>query len=125
MGREYRLEVGGKEQFLDMLFYNVRLKCYVVIEVKTEEFAPEFIGQLGAYTVAVDHILRGTDDGKTIGLLICKTKDSVFAKYALESTSQPIGISEYELSRICPKEVVGTMPTVAEIEKRLTEMERQ
>lgn len=125
MGREYRLEIGGKEQFLDMLFYNVRLKCYVVIEVKTEEFAPEFIGQLGAYTVAVDHILRGTDDGKTIGLLICKTKDSVFAKYALESTSQPIGISEYELSRICPREVVGTMPTVAEIEKRLTEMERQ
>lgn len=123
MGREYRLEIGGKEQFLDMLFYNVRLKCYVVIEVKTAEFEPEFIGQLGAYTVAVDHILRGEGDGKTIGLLICKTKDSVFAKYALESTSQPIGISEYELSRLYPKTVDGMMPTVEEIERRLTEME--
>ena len=125
MGREYRLEIGGREQFLDMLFYNVRLKCYVVIEVKTSEFEPEFIGQLGAYTVAVDHMLRGEGDGKTIGLLICKTKDSVFAKYALASTSQPIGISEYELSRLAPKTVKGMMPTVEEIEKRLTEMEER
>lgn len=125
MGREYRLEIGDKEQFLDMLFYNVRLRCYVVIEVKTEEFEPSFVGQLGAYAVAVDHILRKEGDNKTIGLLICKTKDNVFAKYALESTNQPIGISEYELSRLYPEKVEGTIPTVEEIESHLLESDRE
>ncbi|MBP5350531.1 MAG: DUF1016 family protein [Fibrobacterales bacterium] len=119
MGREYRLEVGETEQFLDMLFYNVRLRCYVVIEVKTSAFKPEFLGQLGAYAVAVDHILRKEDDNKTIGLLVCKTKDNVLARYALESTSQPIGISEYELSKLYPERVEGTIPTTDEIEARL------
>ena len=121
MGREYRLEIGDREQFLDMLFYNVRLRCYVVIEVKTAEFEPSFVGQLGAYVVAVDKILRKEGDNKTIGLLICKTKDNVFAKYALEATSQPIGISEYELSRLYPEKVEGTIPTVEEIESHLLE----
>lgn len=125
MGREYRLEIGDKEQFLDMLFYNVRLRCYIVIEVKTEEFAPSFVGQLGAYTVAVDHLLRKEGDNKTIGLLICKTKNNVFAKYALESTNQPIGISEYELSRLYPEKVEGTIPTVEEIESRLLEIDEE
>ncbi len=125
MGREYRLEIGDKEQFLDMLFYNVRLRCYIVIEVKTEEFEPSFVGQLGAYTVAVDNILRKEGDNKTIGLLICKTKDNVFAKYALESTSRPIGISEYELSRLYPEKIEGTIPTVEEIESRLLEVDKE
>ena len=120
MGRKYRLEVGETEQFLDMLFYNVRLRCYVVIEVKTCAFKPEFLGQLGTYTVAVDHILRKEGDNKTIGLLVCKTKDNVVARYALESTSQPIGISEYELSRLYPEKVEGTIPTVEEIEASLS-----
>ena len=119
MGREYRLEIGDKEQFLDMLFYNVRLRCYVVIEVKTEEFKPEFIGQLGAYTVAVDHLLCHEGDNKTIGLLICKTKDNVFAKYALESTSQPIGISAYELSKLYPERIEDALPGIDEIEAHL------
>lgn len=119
MGREYRLEIGDKEQFLDMLFYNVRLRCYVVIEVKTEEFKPEFIGLLGAYTVAVDHLLCHEGDNKTIGLLICKTKDNVFAKYALESTSQPIGISAYELSKLYPERIEDALPGIDEIEAHL------
>ena len=122
MGREYRLEIGEKEQFLDMLFYNVRLRCYVVVEVKTAEFEPGFIGQLGTYTVAVDHLLRKEGDNKTIGLLICKTKDNVFAKYALESTTQPIGISEYELSKLYPARIEGTIPAIGEIEARLSEL---
>ena len=77
MGREYRLEVGNTEQFIDMLFYNVQLRCYIVIEVKTTEFTPAHVGQLGAYVVAVDHILCKEGDNKTIGLLVCKTKDNV------------------------------------------------
>lgn len=123
MGREFRLEVGKTEQFLDMLFYNVSLRCYVVIEVKTTEFTPAHLGQLGAYVVAVDHLLRKDGDNKTIGLLVCKTKDNVFAKYALEASSQPLGISEYELSKLYPTKVEGTIPSIAEIEANLSELE--
>lgn len=119
MGREYRLVIGETEQFLDMLFYNVTLHCYVVVEVKTVEFSPAHIGQLGTYVVAVDHILRKELDNKTIGLLICKTKDSVFAQYALEASDQPLGISEYELSKIYPAKVEGTIPSVEDIEREL------
>ena len=122
MGREYRLKVGQTEQLLDMLFYNVRLRCYVVVEVKTEPFSPAHIGQLGTYVVAVDHILRMSADNKTIGLLICKTKDNVFAQYALEGSNQPLGISEYELSNLYPEKVEGTIPTIEEIEARLCQM---
>jgi predicted nuclease of restriction endonuclease-like (RecB) superfamily len=123
MGREFRLEVGKTEQFLDMLFYNVRLHCYVVIEVKTTDFSPAHLGQLGTYVVAVDHILRKEGDNKTIGLLVCKTKDNVFAQYALEASNQPLGISEYELSKLYPAKVEGTIPSIAEIEAKLSETE--
>lgn len=116
LGREYRIEVGDTEQFLDMLFYNLKLRCYVVIEVKTTPFASSHIGQLGTYMVAVDHQLRTEHDNKTIGLLICKTKDRVVAQYALESSNQPIGISEYELEKFYPAKLEGTIPTVKEIE---------
>lgn len=119
LGREFRLEVGNTEQFLDMLFYNLKLRCYVVIEVKTTPFASSHIGQLGAYMVAVDHQLRTEHDNKTIGLLICKTKDRVVAQYALESSNQPIGISEYELEQFYPAKVEGTIPTIKEIEDNL------
>lgn len=121
MGREYRLEVGHTEQFMDMLFYNVRLRCYVVIEVKTTKFEPSHIGQLGSYMVAVDHLLRTPGDNKTIGLLICKSKDRIEAQYALESSSQPISISEYELEKFYPEKLEGTIPTIEEIEAKLSE----
>ncbi len=116
MGREVRLQVGETEQLLDMLFYNTRLHCHVVIEVKTTDFEAGHIGQLGAYVVAVDHILKSEADNKTLGLLICKTKDNVFAQYALEATNQPLGVSEYELQKLYPTKVEGTIPTIAEIE---------
>ena len=121
MGREYRLQVGQTEQLLDMLFYNVNLRCYVVVEVKTEPFSPAHIGQLGTYVVAVDHVLRKSYDNKTLGLLICKTKDNVFAQYALEASNQPLGISEYELSKLYPEKVEGTIPSIEEIEARLSD----
>lgn len=119
MGREIRLQVGETEQFLDMLFYNTRLHCYIVVEVKTSDFEAAHIGQLGAYVVAVDHILKSEMDNKTIGLLICKTKDNVFAKYALEASNQPLGISEYELQQLYPTELKGAIPTIEEIENEL------
>lgn len=119
MGREYRLVVGSIEQFIDMLFYNTRLRCYVVIEVKAIKFQPGDVGQLGTYVSAVNHILKTPADNPTIGLLICKTKDNVLAQYALESSSQPIGISEYELSKMYPADFKSTLPSIEDIENEL------
>ena len=118
-GREYRLEVGESELFIDMLFYNVKVHAYVVIEVKTGKFKPEYSGQLGTYVVAVDHQLRGEMDNKTIGILVCKDKDNVIANYALESSSQPLGVSSYELSKLIPEDFKSSLPTIEELEKEL------
>lgn len=119
VGREYRLTVGKTEQFIDLLFYHIKLRSYFVIEVKVTDFEPGDIGQVSTYVAAVDGILRGEGDGQTIGLLICKTKDEVLAKYATAGVSLPIGISEYELSKMLPEEFKGTLPTIEEIESEL------
>ena len=122
VGKEYRLQVGHTENFIDLLFYNLRLRCYVVIEVKIGKFSPADIGQIGSYIVAVNHQLREEGkDNPTIGLLICRSKDNTQAQYALESSSQPIGISEYELEQFYPKKVEGVIPTIEEIETKLNE----
>lgn len=119
VGREYRLVIGNTEKFIDLLFYNINLHCYVVIEVKVDKFESENIGQLGTYVAATNHILKTEKDNPTIGLLICKEKDNVLAQYALESTSQPIGISEYELSKLYPSDFKSSMPSIEEIEQQL------
>ena len=120
VGKEYRLQIGDTENFIDLLFYNLRLRCYVVVEVKIEKFDSRDIGQLGTYVAAVNHIMREEGkDNPTIGLLICKSKDNTLAQYALESSSQPLGISEYELGKFYPEKIEGTIPTIAEIEATL------
>ncbi len=119
MGKEYRLDVGGNELFLDLLFYNINLRCYVVIEVKTGEFSPEDLGQLGTYVVAVNHILKKPEENQTLGLLICKSKNNVLAKYALESSNVPIGVSEYELAKLYPEDFKSSLPSIEEIEREL------
>lgn len=119
VGREFCIDMGGTENFIDMLFYNIKLHCYVVIEVKVTEFETSFTGQLGAYVVAVNHQLKGEGDAPTIGLLVCKSKNNVKASYALESSSQPLGVSAYELSNLIPDEYKGSMPTIEEIEQEL------
>ena len=122
VGKEYRLQIGQKEKFIDLLFYNLNLSCYVVIEVKIGEFDFQDLGQLSGYVVACNHILRKEGrDNPTIGLLICRQKDSMLAQYALEGSNLPLGISEYELSKLYPEKVEGTMPTIEEIEARLGE----
>ncbi|MBO5630343.1 MAG: DUF1016 family protein, partial [Aeriscardovia sp.] len=121
LGKEYRLQVGEREQFIDLLFYNLNLSCYVVIEVKIGKFEFADIGQLGGYVVACNHTLRKEGrDNPTIGLLICKEKDRVQAQYALESSSQPLAISEYDLEKFYPEKVEGTIPTIEEIEAKLS-----
>ena len=119
VGRECRLDVGDSELFVDLLFYNIKVHAYVVIEVKTTNFKPEFIGQLGTYTVAVDHILKSDRDDKTIGLLVCKYKNEVLARYSLESSNQPIGVSSFELSKLIPEDYKSSLPTIEEIENEL------
>ena len=119
MGREYRIVIGETEKFIDMLFYNLNLRCYVVVEIKTGKFESEYIGQLGTYVAAVNHLLKKDIDNPTLGLLICKSKDNVLAQYALESSNQPIGVSEYELSKLYPTDFKGTLPSIEEIENEL------
>ena len=119
MGREVRIEVGEVEKFIDMLFYNTQRHCYVVVEIKTGKFDSSYAGQLGTYVVAVNHQLKTEADNPTLGLLVCKDMDKVEAQYALESTSQPLGISSYELSKLVPEEFKGSMPTIEEIEAEL------
>ena len=121
VGREYRLLIGETEKFIDLLFYNIRLHCYVVVEVKTGKFDAAHIGQLGTYVAATNHILKSEQDNPTIGLLICKEKDNVLAQYALESSSEPIGISEYELSKLYPEDFKGTLPSIEEIEQEFSD----
>ena len=123
MGREYRLQAGQAELFADMLFYNVKLRCYVVVEVKVDAFESSHIGQLGTYVSAVNHILKTDADNPTVGLLICKNKDNVLAQYALESSKEPLSISEYELQKIFPADFKSSMPTIEELENRLNDMD--
>jgi len=122
VGKEYRLQIGQKEKFIDLLFYNLKLSCYVVIEVKIGEFDFQDLGQLSGYVVSCNHILRKEGrDNPTIGLLICRQKDSLLAQYALEGSNLPLGISEYELSKLYPEKVEGTIPSIEEIEAKLGE----
>ena len=119
IGREYRLVVGRSEQFLDLLFYNYLLHCFVVVEVKVSDFDPRDMGQLGTYVAAVDGMMRKEPDNPTIGLLICKTKDNVLAQYAANVVNAPIGISEYQLNSLMKDEFKGKLPTIEEIEREL------
>lgn len=119
MGRQFRLEVGQQEFFPDLLFYNAHLHAYVVIELKAQSFHPSFLGQLSFYVSAVNHQFKTDIDNPTIGLLICKDKDNVVAKYALDSYKEPMGISEYPLSKLFPKDFKSSMPTIEELEKGL------
>ena len=120
VGKEHRLQIDTKEKFIDLLFYNLNLSCYVAIEVKIGEFDFPDMGQLQGYVVAVNHQLRKPGrDNPTIGILICKTRNDTLAKYALEGTSLPVAISEYELQQIYPENVEGTMPSIKEIEAAL------
>lgn len=119
MGRQFRLEVGQQEFFPDLLFYNAHLHAYVVIELKAKSFHPSFLGQLSFYVSAINHQFKTDIDNPTIGLLICKDKDNVVAKYALDSYKEPMGISEYQLSKLFPKDFKSSMPTIEELEKEL------
>jgi len=121
VGRQILLEVGGRDFYLDLLFYHLKLRCYVVIELKAVRFDPGFVGQLNMYLSAVDDLLRHPDDNPTIGLLLCRSKDKLVVEYALRHLRRPIGVSEWEtrVVRSLPRELKGSLPTVEEIEGEL------
>lgn len=120
MGREFKLQVGDTKRAVDMLFYNVQERRYYVIEVKVKKFEPADIGQIGTYMVAVNRQLKRPDDQQTVGLVICREKDRVTVQYALESSSLPIGVSDYVLERFIPADFKSQLPTVEEVEGELT-----
>jgi len=119
MGNQYRLEVSDKDYYIDLLFYNTKLRCYVVVEIKNTDFKPEYTGKLNFYLSAVDDILRHEQDNPTIGILLCKKRDKLIAEYALKDINKPIGVSEYKLSDFVPEELTDTLPSADDIEKRI------
>jgi hypothetical protein len=119
VGRQVPIQIGTKEKFIDLLFYHLKLRCYVVVELKATDFEAAYTGQLGLYVSAVNHQMKTEVDNPTIGLLICKTKDNIEAQYSLESSSQPLGISEYQLSKLLPKDFKSSLPSIEEIEQEL------
>jgi predicted nuclease of restriction endonuclease-like (RecB) superfamily len=120
VGKQVEIAVNKKPYFIDMLFYHIKLKCYVVIELKTVAFEPEFAGKLNFYVTAVDRQIRGKDDNQTIGILICKTKDKVVAEYALADIHKPLGVSSYDFEKILPKKFKSALPSIEEIERELS-----
>jgi len=119
VGRQVHLEVGGDDFFIDLLFYHLKLRCYVVIELKAEKFKPEHLGQLGFYITAVDRQVKAEQDASTIGLLLCKSKNEVVAEYALSDKSQPMGVAEYKLLESLPEELQTNLPSIEQIEREL------
>ncbi len=123
VGRQYRLEIAGEEFFIDLLFYHIKLKCYIVIELKTTKFKPEYAGKLNFYITAVDKEIKSDDDNPTIGILICKSKNNTIVEYALNSIEKPIGVSEYKLSKELPNNLKNALPSIEEIENELKKIE--
>ena len=119
LGRQVRLEVGGDEFFIDLLFYHTRLKCHVVVELKAHDFKPEHAGQLNFYLSAVDTQIKGEDDKPTIGLLLCRHQNRLVAEYALSGIEKPIGVAEYQLVRALPEPLDTNLPTIEAIEAEL------
>lgn len=121
VGQQYHLEVGGQDFYIymDLLFYHLKLRCYVVIEHKAVEFQPEFAGKINFYLSAVDDLLRHSDDKPSIGIVICKGKNKVVAEYALRDTTKPIGVSSYQLTEALPKDLQGDLPSIEQLESEL------
>ncbi len=123
IGTEYHININGDDFYIDLLFYNLKLHSYIVIELKAEKFKPEHLGQLNFYVTAVNRELKTDRDNATIGLLICKDKNDVVCEYSLEQISQPIGISKYEITKLLEAEYKSSLPTIEEIEEKVREID--
>ncbi len=122
VARQKHFQIGNKDFYADLILYNIKLHAYVVVELKATPFKPEYAGQLNFYINVVDDKLRGENDNKTIGLLLCRGKDEIMAQYALDGYNQPIGVSDYQLSKAVPEELKSTLPSIEEVEQELTHL---
>jgi predicted nuclease of restriction endonuclease-like (RecB) superfamily len=121
VGRQYKLEISNKDFQLDLLFYHLKMRCFVVIDLKKGDFLPEYAGKMNFYCSAVDDLLKHETDKPTIGLILCKGKDKIFAEYALRDLNKPIGVSEYELTQMLPDNLKSSLPSIEDIEKEFFE----
>ncbi len=119
VGSQYHLEIGGQDFYIDLLFYHLKLRCFVVIDLKTSEFKPEFAGKMNFYLSAVDDLLRHEKDEPSIGLILCKTKNKIIAEYALRDLKKPIGVSEMQILESLPEKMEGLLPTIEKLEEEL------
>ncbi len=119
VGRQHHLEIAGKDFYIDLLFYHLKLRCFVVLELKNGDFKPEYAGKMNFYLSAVDDLLKHETDSPSVGLIICKSKDNILAEYALRDLKKPIGLSEYKLTKSLPKNIKTFLPTIEELEKEL------
>lgn len=119
VGSQYHLEVGEQDFYIDLLFYHLRMRCYVVVDLKVTDFKPEYAGKMGFYLAAVDELLRHKDDQPSIGLILCKTNNRIVAEYTLRSTTNPVGVSEYKLAKPLPEAISKELPTIEKLEKEL------
>lgn len=117
VGHQYHLEVAGEDYYIDLLFYNIKLKCYVVIELKVGEFKPEYAGKLSFYLTAIDEQVKETNDNPTIGLLLCRSKNNVIAEYTLRDMNKPMGVSEYRIKDYLPENLQNELPSIEELIK--------
>ncbi|MDR0604104.1 MAG: PDDEXK nuclease domain-containing protein [Bacteroidales bacterium] len=122
MGKQFHLEIAGNDYYIDLLFYHVRLKCYVVVELKNTKFIPEYAGKLNFYLSAVDSLLKNDDDNPTIGILLCRDKNNIEAEFALRDIHKPMGVSEFELTSVLPEKLQSSLPNVKDIEFELKKM---
>lgn len=115
VGNQYKLEVGNKDYFIDLLFYHTKLHCYIVVELKNTEFKPEYAGKVNFYLSAVDDLVKDEQDNPSIGIILCREKDKFSVEYALKDINKPIGVSSYEISKFLPKDILESLPTEEEL----------
>jgi predicted nuclease of restriction endonuclease-like (RecB) superfamily len=123
VGQQYHLEIAESDYYIDLLFYHIKLKCYVVIELKNSKFIPEFAGKLNFYLSAVDSLLKDDNDKPTIGILLCRDKNNIEAEFSLRDIQKPMGVTEFQLTNVLPDELKSSLPTIEEIEQNLTDTE--
>jgi len=120
VGRQYHIEVANRDFYIDLLFYHLKLRCFVVIELKDKDFKPEYAGKMNFYLSAVDDLIKHPSDQPSVGLILCKSKDNVLAEYTLRDMSKPIGLAEYRLSESLPDDLKGALPTIEALEAELS-----
>jgi predicted nuclease of restriction endonuclease-like (RecB) superfamily len=123
VGQQYHLEIAESDYYIDLLFYHIKLKCYVVIELKNSKFIPEFAGKLNFHLSAVDSLLKDENDKPTIGILLCRDKNNIEAEFSLRDIQKPMGVTEFQLTNVLPDELKSSLPTIEEIEQNLTDTE--